>query len=407
MSVKYDPLWLLFFLSGVLLAEDNDIPEFLKFDTTLYGQRNNGYKLNTLDYSNNGPSTCLSSHIGKNSDNEDRESCDFWWKNYFGDLIHTGGDFQVGTNEDHVDIGSFSFGMVKTAFYEGGHELGTVGKVSVEMLMDSGEVVFANFYHLDNKTQHLERQKLPDGKLPNDGVEHYPTVNSGDYIVRGQLIGKEGNTGLGISNWHDSTHLHLDFSNLPGSSTIKTENACSSEEPECSLENTTSFVKDDLVFYYDKTEVSDGKGRVYYNPDVILDSRKALIPVIYGSQNREKLDQLFGYVDEYIQAELNIKREEEKKFNSIGVVYSKSLQRNTLLQPNQTEIKNLFNETTISSGTTQLSDNKAFSAGDYVFSAYADDGINKTFGYPVKYSILNKNQLIIDNDQQDFNNTAI
>jgi hypothetical protein len=75
-------------------------------------------------------------------------SCDFWWKSYFtfgGRLAtHTGGDFQVGPNSNHVPILTFGYGKVHSSE-------NATGRVSVRHLLDSGEEIFANYMHMEQK----------------------------------------------------------------------------------------------------------------------------------------------------------------------------------------------------------------------------------------------------------------
>lgn len=406
MSVEIKPICLVFFLPTLLFAQDTDIPDFLKFDTTLYGKRNNGVALNSINYSNNGPSECLSNYPKPDDKNQNRESCDFWWKGYVSwdknktpndksddiSLIHTGADFQVGDNSDHVDIGSFSYGLVKQAFYEGSKS--SPGYVTVEQLLDSGETVFVNYYHLDNKSRHGDEAQ-------------YPTVNSEGHIVRGQLLGKEGNTGLFIENWDSSTHLHLDFSNKVKSALIYTANACSSDSSACELSNSESFMKDDLIFYYDKTKVNSVK-RVFYNPDIILRNKKALIPVVYSREQEGVRKRLYGYVGEPTETSLFFNRKSKKEFDSVSVLYERHTEehkRNRKITryyaPNEFNVALARQD--IPKGDTN--DNRSIAieqADDYLFVAYLKSGKNESKSYPVIFSVLNPSEFIVDNDQTNY-----
>lgn len=315
-------------------------------------------------------------------------SSDFWQHDYFKTkswntppltwVTHTGKDFQVGDNLDHVDIDSYGFGKVTSI--DSGY-----GAVTIRHLMDNGQYANVNLLHLHQNSI---------------------TVNEGYYLAKDQKIGKEGNTGLGFSDLNSNTHLHFEVAGQVSLAWVPSDSACSGRG--CTnQERTTSYDLDGLQAQYRiKSNTEKGQAynnRVWYDPDAFAE-RTELLPLLSRSVAQPSNDNydVYGTEDASVYGYLEIS---SSTIDKVGVLAKKTGSRVNAESSNFFAVPKYLAQSD-SDFNGLIGDSLEYSAGDYLFLAHVEEGNQQRYGYPLKFSFLNEGSFIVDNDKTAYSDGA-
>jgi murein DD-endopeptidase MepM/ murein hydrolase activator NlpD len=308
---------------------------------------------------------------------------DFWEHNYHTEngvpMTHTGKDFQIGNNSNHVPIYSYGFGKVIAVN-------DSYNAPTIRHLMDNGEYVKVNLLH---------QQSL--------------NVTANTYITKCQLIGKEGNKGLSQPNLDANTHLHFEVAGQVSLAWVPTSKACPGDG--CSdSDRTTNFDIDNLTAHYKITSATEKdtpfNGRVWYDPDVFSTHSEAMpylsrsSTVIPSFSNYD----VYGIANKPIYGSLNLTGTFQE--SSIKVVKNPASRSNITLDSTE----NLddahrywggkHESLPIAGLTTPTDPQTLYGAGNYIFAAYVKNDNENRYGYPVKFSFVDEGGVIVDNDQK-------
>ena len=355
---------------------------FGNFDFDIYNSRNLGQGRSTASTQHN----CPTSQGG---------NLDFWqhgyhWVNDIGCVTHTGADFQVGSNPSHVKIKSYGFGKVLSC--RNGNR-NTFAFISIQNLLNSGDSATFNLLHF---------------------YEDSVLVNSNQYISKYQHIGNEGNTGLNRRNRDDYTHLHLEISNLVTARWVSDANACPGNG--CSIRNMIND-KDSLHGFYNINRPN----HVWYDP-ATANNYQALIPYISLTDNLTQDNySVFAYIGCDLYGLLSFRRSATpQSFNKIGIFVRRC---QNVLSPNRYEYCDdsecfptendrwiFFNENInipISENYPLSGNTNHLDTGAYLLYASVKENHdqNSVRGYPILIEVLNENNIIVDNDQSDHDNS--
>jgi len=312
----------------------------------------------------------------------------FWkhdyYTNRFGNLVtHTGKDYQLGDNYAHVKINSYGYGKVIGITPK-------LGAVSIQHLMNNGKYIQVNLLHMHRNTI---------------------KVNIDDYISKNHYLGNEGNTGSGFINPDTNTHLHLEVAKQTSLAWVETARACPGKPEKsgksgngCTTnERTTIFDIGNLQAHY-KTKSSTEKnipfeGRVWYNPNTFSSNYEELLPFLSKSDTPSYGNfDVYGIANKTIYGYLNIGAD---NINKVGILVRSSKKRSDTENSNTTYKAQKFLAESTSDFIGLSGNSDKYSKGDYLFVPYVSDDGQHRYGYPLKFSFLDKGSFIIDNDKNN------
>ncbi|MFZ2726815.1 MAG: hypothetical protein WAX77_11230 [Methylococcaceae bacterium] len=342
----------------------------------------------------------------------------FWEHNYWypkacpNGATHTGRDTHTESksNKRLNKIRSYGFGQVsivvlgeaciKTdATNNIAGSVGALSSISIKHLLDSGETIQTNLLH----------------------GEFLATLSNNSYLAKSQYLGTEDNRGLGSVNKKGivscgAVHLHTEISSTTSLAWICTANAVPSADGQTQLD--TKYSKDELIGHYDKNRLS----RIYYSPDDTFNKHSELLPWL--SNNNSNITpssvnfDVYGIINQPLYGQMLLSRENAKDFKAIGILM-KNGRRGALVDiqtPNgkwlattwENPIVNDFNSVAVTpvnvSGVSYpVKGHYTYTtAGDYVAIPFVTkDGTELLKGYPVKFSIVNQGDIVVDNDQRN------
>ena len=308
----------------------------------------------------------------------------FWEHNYYtnrsGNLVtHTGKDYQLGNNSDHVKINSYGYGKI----------IGTttnLGAVSIRHLMNNGKYMKVNLLHMHNNSM---------------------KVNSGDYISKNHYLGNEGNTGLGFTNRDSNTHLHLEVAGQISLAWVETARACPGNG--CTNnERTTDFDIGNLQAHYKINSSTEKnipfRSRIWYDPNTFSSNYGELLAFLSKSYTPSYLNfDVYGIADKTIYGYLNIG---SVNIHKVGILARNSKKRSDAENSNTTYNTQKFLAESTSDVIGLSGNSNKYSKGDYLFVPYVNDGDEHRYGYPLKFSFVDEGGFIIDNDKTTYNNGA-
>ncbi|KPA16061.1 protein containing Peptidase M23, partial [Candidatus Magnetomorum sp. HK-1] len=253
-------------------------------------------------------------------------------------------------------------------------------RVVIEHLLDDGKVVYSRFLHLAHS---------------GDVLSNF------NYISKNQHIGNEGNTGFTCSKYttaHAGTHLHYEINDF-----IKTPELLGAYGNGCSSSN---------IHAIDPNNGYNGTGE---------SNKSILIPFFSNSFENPSFENypIFGYADECINIKLRLSIQNQKKFKAIGVLAKSGLNRNIQNDipvsdgkwATQSWLTDDWKDTpdvNLNIGIKEYINTCAtYPSGEYQFMAFIayteeENIINSYKGYPLAFEILEKNSIVIDNDQSEF-----
>jgi len=317
------------------------------------------------------------------------EDSNFWEHHYYDytngyDACYRTGKTCLDNPDTHVgiDYGVNKLGFVNKVYSYGYGKItqagGTWGEVTIQNLVNSGKYYRSNLLHSTNI---------------------HASIIQNRYITKHQYIGNKGHAGMPTG-----AHLHLEVTN---DSTIKTHVAktattypCTNDDTDdCKDDNNSlrnSNVIDGLISHYDNRDTKNDI--IYYNPIEFAAKKKELIPFLSRSiqvPSYRHFD-VYGISDKNIYGFLNIN---STKIDKVAI-----LAKDTNTRIGADSANNIYNSkkylvesTGSTSGIHGASDD--YVKGDYLFIPYIEDGADKRYGYPVKFSFVDEGSFIIDNDK--------
>ena len=309
-------------------------------------------------------------------------STGFWEHNYYRTsatstppntlVTHTGKDFQLGDNSAHVPIKSYGFGKVINIDY-------SFNAPTIRHLMNDGKYINVNLLHL-----------------------HEVNDINNKYITKYQLLGREGNKGLGFNDLDTNTHLHFEVAGQISLAWVPTAEACLGNGCVNGVGRSTVYDIDDFSAYYRITSNAHRElpfnNRVWYNPDTLTTHTEA-IPFMSMKNNPSSVNyDVYGVADKPLYGNINL----SGYFQTASI-----LVRDFSLRTNAETVKGGLDDNHRFLGKLEnqsirgINGNNSYAKGDYLFLGYIFDNGVARFGYPIQFSLVNNGDFIIDNDQSN------
>ena len=294
--------------------------------------------------------------------------------------LHTGQDY---CNVLNTKIESLSFGkvvfrndMIETPNCAGrrwpnacegqpDHGMGNV--LEIRYLLSNGEEVVGSYNHLN---------RIDD------------TANQNNFVAKEQVIGYMGRSGQRSLNYYNDIHLHFEMKVAPR------------ELVNNALEKPWGYSRDKDE--NDQFVHPDHYG--FISPNDYLNTQRVLLPFL--SRNSAIPDStnyhVFGYANKPLYGSLNVSGE----FYHAAIVVRNNSSRNEAenhidfsATPSRLGEVGTWNSNTLINVDGVSGNTTAYQDGDYLFLASLSDADSKRYGYPIVFSILEENALIVDNDQ--------
>ena len=294
---------------------------------------------------------------------------------------HSGIDYRVDTQNNNVL--SYGFGKIISLgrVISNNPRRISYGQVSLRNLVNSGDYFQVNLLHSAN----INRNIL-----------------SNNYIVKRQYIGIK--SGIG-SNGRDiyNHHLHFEVADSVNLSAPRTAHTypCSKNLDACRDSNNALRVsqhsKGGLTAHYDDRDDSVR----YYNPLEFASRKQELLPTFSRTQNRPTYTNfdVYGIANKTIYGYLNINATD---IDRVGILVKNTNSRtNADNDTNNIYIAQKFLAQSSTDFHDLYGDSDRFSKGDYLFIPYIEDGNEKRYGYPVKFSFVSEGGFIVDNDKSN------
>lgn len=308
----------------------------------------------------------------------------FWVHSYDTTLsyTHSGNDFGFGASGANGEVKSCSFGRIASVDYGNSH------KISVNMLLNSGEDIFFNYLHTDPLTENL---------------------SDGDYISKYQYLGLEGGAG-----GYDP-HLHLEASSEERVPWFPTASAYPCRLADAPCEDRRNQDHDALRKDLLEPHYSSGTPAVYRlhelveHYDVLL-PYFSLMPLMHDLSNYK----VYGIEGHSLYGSLLFYRANSKSFDEISI-YGQRLVN--LCDPQDNSCFEKYTRYSVDGGgaswffrffsevvnNTEVfsQNNNTYSRGTYIFNAVVqkDQAHDLVNGYSVLMEILRDGDIIVDNDQ--------
>ncbi|MGR3179030.1 MAG: Ig-like domain-containing protein [Candidatus Anammoxibacter sp.] len=321
----------------------------------------------------------------------------FWEHDYIkNNTTHTGIDYDIGNNDKHVSVLSYGFGKavdVREPAPDPETQKTGTNAVNIRNLLNNGQYVRFNLFHFQQ-----------------DSI----TVNTGDYIAKYQILGREGNTGLGfgISNPDPKTHLHLEVANLPQDGNFTTplvddDLACPGDGCKDENRRTTQYDMGNTIAHYEvesKTSPNiPNRGLVWYDPSLIVSNYNELIPFLSktNSSPSESNYDVYGIANKTIKGFLGAKG----SFGRTGILVRRSNNRNDANNPSTSASHKFLAELRNSFTQGFTGSYSGYETDEYLFLGYVEENAKGRYGYPIRFDFLqNENSVIVDNDQRNSGN---
>ncbi len=230
---------------------------------------------------------------------------------------------------------------------------GSANMVIIKHILTTGEKIWSRYLHLYPLN--------PNGLLPTS-----PTTSI-VRITKGQRVGLEGRTGYTCGSTGIHLHYEIDTA-ISATSFGAAVGACES------LANTTRSTNPSPNY------LTGGTARI-------------LLPWMSRQANPTSTNyEVYAIAGAPVYGSLPLQPSSTKTFNNVGisgVIYGTTTASNLFSSPSAS----------LSPSSAPLTGQNTFTAGDYSFYAYSDDGANGFGrGYGVKFSVLPPEGEIVDND---------
>ena len=293
--------------------------------------------------------------------------------------LHTGQDY---CNALDTEIKSLSFGKVAFRYdmietpncagrrypnaCEGQPDHGMGNVLEIHYLLSNGKEITSSYNHL-NRIDTLANQ---------DG-----------FIAKEQVVGYMGRSGQRSLNYYDDIHLHFEMKTTPR------------RLVDGGLES---------LFGYSRSKDENGQfihpdNYGFLSPNDYLNTQSVLLPFLSrsGAIPSETSYDVFGYANKPLHGSLDISGD----FYHATIIARNSSNRNdaenhnSSANPSRLGEEGTWNSTDLTNIDEVSGNTDDYQAGDYLFLASLYDVDSRRYGYPIVFSILEENSLIVDNDQ--------
>lgn len=206
------------------------------------------------------------------------------------------------------------------------------------------------------------------------------------HVVNKQNVGSVGATGQGQANYWTTAHLHFEMKIKPRDSNMA--------GPWGYTGGTN---------YGNYPGLPSGYG--YVIPSNFFNVKEMLLPILSksSSPNKNTNFSVYGVASENLYGYLGYTRNDLNGAGQGGILVQQGngITRQSAIAPftwNSNYMGNLFSGTL---GTTGFNRQASYPAGQYLFTATVLDnyGASGKYGYPVRMDVVNKGDIIVDNDQ--------
>ncbi|MFZ6679794.1 hypothetical protein [Undibacterium sp. Tian12W] len=291
----------------------------------------------------------------------------------FNTATHTGMDYSVN-NPDYKDaVMSYGFGKVM------GKKKDSYGQVSIRNLIRSGEYFQVNLLHSSDLSEAIAER---------------------DYIAKGQYVGKKGGIGAGGVTVF-SPHLHVEIADTVSLAWIYTTYA----RPGELAADISLYSKASLTAHYSTTDAN----LRYYDPLVFVANKRELLPFVGRSSTTSESDfDVYGVTKKALYGFLPIQGNHKRSSILVRKTGKRSEAEDSTKSSGLTEKQKFLGNTVgavPSSGISGVASD-GYDVGDYMFLPFLDptDSSDSRYGYPLKFSIVNDGDIIVDNDQLNTKN---
>ena len=289
--------------------------------------------------------------------------------------FHTGQDYcnYLDTELESLSFGKviFRYDMTETPTCAGkrrpnacagqfDHGMGNV--VEIHYLLSNGKEIVGSYNHLNNIDS---------------------LANQDYFVAKKQVIGYMGRSGQRSLNYWPDIHLHFEMKSSP-----RVISAVGLAGPwGYSVNN--SF-----------PEHPDHYG--FRAPNDYLNTQHVLLPFLSRNTAPDRTNyHVFGYANKPLYGSLNVSGE----FYHATIVARSRFNRNEAENSNSSANPSRLGEEGTWNGNVLINvdgvsgNTSAYQAGDYLFLASLYDADSRRYGYPILFSVLKENSLIVDNDQ--------